>query len=162
VVEQPNKDAEGSLPTTGRSSGMKVFRNLYLGSALVYALVILFWGRYDMGRIHREYRQVTERLSNGYAQDLADREVAAGCRQAVGGEEAAGYGDCLRAATSLVPKRAAVITAKLVETRHQVLEKLAIFYLLVALLLIVLPVSLLYVILLALIYLFANIRYKQD
>ena len=145
-----------------RSPGLRVFQILYLGVAVLYALVILFWGRHDMGRIHREYRLVSERLGGGYAQELAGRQVAAGCSQAVGGMTAPAYGDCLRSAASAVQKRAAVITTELLASRHQVLKKLAIFYLLVTLLLIVAPVSLLYVILLSLLYLLAKLRYQQD
>lgn len=146
----------------GRSAGMRLFQILYLGAAGLYILAILFWGRHDMGRVHREYRQVSERLAGGYAQELADREVAAGCRQAVGGVSVPAYGDCLRSSAPLVQKRAAVITAELLASRQQVLKKLAIFYLLVSLLLIIAPLSLLYIILLSLLYLLSKLRYPQD
>lgn len=152
----------GGRLSPGRSPGLRLFRLLYLGVAMLYALVILFWGRHDMERIHREYRQVTERLASGYALEMAGREVAAGCSQAVGGEGVPGYQDCLRRGASQVVQRAAALTAELENARRQVLEKLAIFYLLVTLLLIIVPVTLLYVILVALIYLLSNIRYKQE
>ena len=161
VVEQANMEA-GKFSAMGRSPGMRVFRTLYLGAALVYALLIIFWGRHDMGRVQREYRLVMERLTGGYAQELAAREVEAGCRRAAGGSNVPGYADCLRSAAPVVQKRAAVITAELVASRHLALEKMAIFYLLVTLLLIVAPVSLLYVILVSVIYLLSNIRHEKE
>lgn len=160
MAEQEGQDSR--LAVTGRSRGLRIFRALYLVAAVFYALVILFWGRHDMGRIHREYRQQGERLASGYALEQAGQEVTAGCSQAVGGEGAVGYGDCLRAATPVVQKRAAVIAGQLVEARHQALKKLALFYLLVIVFLIIAPVSLLYVILVSLFYLLSNLRYQQE
>ena len=161
MAEQASKAGE-KLSIAGRSRGMRIFRILYLGAALLYALLILFWGRHDLERVHREYRQVTERLAGGYAQELAEQEVAAGCRQAVGGTAAPAYGDCLRSGAPLVQKRAAAISADLVASRHQVVEKLLMLYLLIVLLLIVAPVSLLYVVLASLLYLLSSTRYERD
>lgn len=142
--------------------GVMALRIIFCGAAVFYALLIIFWGRHDLGRVHREYRQVSERLGGGYAQELAEREVAAGCRQAVGGEAAPGYGDCLRASGSLVQKRAVVIGAELAAERRQVLKKLLLFYTLAGGVLIIMPLALLYGIMVFLLYLLRNIRFKNE
>ncbi|NTV12651.1 MAG: hypothetical protein HGA96_01760 [Desulfobulbaceae bacterium] len=134
----------------------------YLALALLYVGLLSFWGRHDVGRLSREYRQATVRLRDGYAQERAEREVAAGCRQAVGGESAPGYGDCLRASTSLVQKRAAVLSGELLRERRQVVKKLVLFAALVGVGLIILPLALLYGFMVFLLYLLSNIRFAKE
>lgn len=146
-------------PTFRRSL---VFRLLYLPLALFYIALVLFWGRYDLARVYREYCTVAGQLNSSYAQEKASREVAAGCRQTAGGEGAPGYGDCLRASSHLVESRAAVIGAGLLRERQQVIKKLLGFYGLVGLVLIVLPLALLYAIMVFSRYLLSNIRFKKE
>lgn len=141
---------------------MALFRILYWSAAVLYVLLILFWGRHDMGRISQDYRRTTERLTSNYAQERAEREVAMGCRQAVGGESAPGYVDCLRASTSLIQKRAAVLSAELLRERRQVFKKMVLFYGLAGVILIALPLALIYVVMIFLTYLLRNIRFKKE
>lgn len=133
----------------------------YLLAALLYAGLVIYWGRHDMSRMHREYRQAATRLAGNYAVLGAEREVAAGCRQSVAGAERA-YGDCLRAAESLVMARAAVINRELRQEKRQMGKKLAIFYAMFSLLLIMLPVAGGYVVLLVLLQLYAAIRAGRE
>jgi hypothetical protein len=149
----------GSGPAFRRS---RLFRWFYLPLVLLYVGLVLFWGRYDLLRVHREYREVTGRLAGGYAQERAGREVAAGCRQATGGETAPGYNDCLKASGRLVEVRAAVISGELLRARHQALKKLVIFYVLVGVVLILLPVALLYVFLALFRNLLASVRLTRE
>lgn len=139
----------------------RIFRLLYLPLTLLYVGLVLFWGRFDLNRIHREYRQAGAKLAGGYAQELAGAEVAAGCREAAGGDEAPGYGDCLRAANPLVVVRAAVIAADLRHARHQAGKKMAIFYSLLAAA-ILLPLGLLYLFLAFLGDLLSHIRFRKE
>ncbi len=143
-----------------RRSG--VFRFLYLPLALLYVGLTLFWGRHDLLRVHREYREAAARLAGSYAQERAIREVEGGCRQATGGEKALGYNDCLRASARLVELRAAVIDGELHRDKHRAFKKMALSYLLVGVLMILLPLALLYVLMAFLRYLLANIRLKKE
>jgi hypothetical protein len=138
-----------------------LFRFLYLPLVLLYVGLVLFWGRFDLVRVHREYREAAGRLNSSYAQERAVGEVAAGCRQATGGETAPGYDDCLRAGARLVELRAAVLRGELVRARHQAVKKLAIFYTLLAVM-ILLPVAMLYGFLVFLRYLLTNIRPQKN
>ncbi len=134
----------------------------YLLAALIYAVVVVYLGRHDMGRIHREYRLVATRLAGDYAAVSAEGEVAEGCRQAAGGVEAPGYDDCLRAAEPLAARRAAVISRELQREKDQVIKKLVIFYSLLVLVLIILPVAALYAVLASLIYICTGIRFDKN
>jgi hypothetical protein len=140
----------------------RLLQYCYLAAALIYAAVVFFWGRYDMARINREYRLVSTRLAGDYAMVTAGHEVAAGCRQAAGGIDAAGYGDCLRSAEPLVARRAAVIGQELRSEKEQVVKKLLIFYSLLLLVLILLPVVFVYVMLATLIHICTGIRFDKD
>lgn len=126
----------GGEPDFRRS---RFFLFLYLPLALLYVGLILFWGRDDLLRVHRESREATERLAGGYAQEQAGREVEAGCRQAVGGVKAPGYTDCLRASAHLVEIRAAVIDGELRRDKQRAFKKMALSYVLVGVLMILLP-----------------------
>lgn len=150
------------LAVAARRPAVMAFRVIYWGAAVFYALLIIFWGRHDLGRVYGEYRQVGARLAGGYGQEQAEREVAAGCRQAVGAESSPGYGDCLRASTVLVQKRAMVINAELVGERRQVVKKLLLFYGLAGVGLIIMPLALLYGIMVFLHYLLRNIRFAKE
>lgn len=149
----------GSEPDFRRSG---VFRFLYLPLALAYIGLTLFWGRHDLRRVHQDYREIGERLAGGYAHERAGREVAAGCRQATGGETAPGYGDCLRASAHLVELRAVVIDRELRRDKHRAFKKMAVSYGLVGVFMILLPLALLYVLMAFLRYLLANIRFGGD
>jgi hypothetical protein len=137
------------------------FKIIYLVAALAYLAVAVYWGRHDMFRMHREYRQVSARLTGDYALLTAGREVANGCRQAVGGESNPGFGECLRRAESLVVQRAAVIKRQLQLEKHRATRKLAIFYTLLVLML-TLPVAGLYALLRTILYICTGISFDQD
>lgn len=143
-----------------RRSG--VFRFLYLPLAVAYIGLTLFWGRYDLRRVHQDYREIGERLAGGHSHEQAGREVAAGCRQATGGEKALGYNDCLRASAHLIELRAAVIDGELRRDKHRAFKKMAVSYLLVGVLMILLPLTLLYIFLAFLRYLLASVRLKKE
>lgn len=149
----------GGAPDFRRS---RVFLFLYLPSAVFYVCLTLFWGRHDLLRVHREYREITKRLAGGHAHERAAREVATGCRQAVGDETVPGYNDCLRASAGLVEMRAAVIDGELRRDQHRAFKKMAVSYLLVGVVMIVLPLVLLYVFLAFIRYLLVNLRFGRD
>jgi hypothetical protein len=140
----------------------RVLQFTYLAGALVYAGLVIHWGRHDMGRIHREYQLVSTRQSGDYVAVTAGREVAEGCRQAAGGVEGPGYGDCLRASEPLVALRAAALTRELQGEKRQVVKKLVIFYTLLILVLILLPVAAIYVVLVTLLYICSGIRFDKS
>lgn len=134
----------------------------YLAGALIYAGLVFYWGRHDMGRIHREYRLVSTRQGGDYVVVTAGREVAEGCRQTAGGVEGPGYGDCLRAAEPLVAMRAAALSRELQGEKRQVVKKLVIFYALMILALILLPVAAIYMVLGTLFYICSGIRFDKS
>lgn len=140
----------------------RFFRFLYLPLAVLHVGLIVFWGRHDLLRVHREYREAAERHAGGYAQEQAGREVEAGCRQAVGAGKAPGYTDCLRASAHLVEIRAAVIDGELLRDKQRAFRKMALSYGLVGVLMILLPLALLYGFLVFLGYLLAHIRFKKE
>jgi len=147
-------------PKSPRES--RAFRFSYLSLAVLYIGLLLLWGRHDAGRVCREYQRATLRLTGDYAQERAGLEVAAGCRQAAGGESAPAYGACLQASTPLVQKRAAVLRVELLQERRQVVKKLVLFAALVGVILIGLPLAFLYVFMVFLLYLLRNIRFAKE
>lgn len=139
-----------------------VFRLIYLPLALVYLGLVLFWGRHDLFRVQREYREVGGRLAGGYVWERAEREVADGCRQAVGGEAVPGYGECLRSSQHLVEARAAVLTDELRREHRRAGKKMIVFYLLVGVGMIMLPLAAIYVFLVFFRYLLTSIRGQKE
>jgi hypothetical protein len=139
-----------------------VFKFCYLLCALAYASVVVYWGRYDMGRIHREYRLAASRIDSGYATEKGRSEVEAGCRASAGSAGQSAVDDCLRAAAPLMVQRAAAISRQLQLEKRQVVKKLVIFYGLLIVVLILLPVALVYGLLIILIFIVTGIRFDKD
>ncbi len=159
-------DETGGSPGT-KSGGFppgwtRGWRLFFLVAAVIYSGVVLYWGRYDLERVHFEYHRAVVRSGGDYALAAARTEVAAGCREAIGQGGGPLFDDCLRSGAPLINLRAAVLDRQLQQEKDRAFRKLLIFYSLVILALILLPLAFFYVVLRTLFFIINNIRYDRE
>ncbi|MBU0675856.1 MAG: hypothetical protein KJ950_14560 [Proteobacteria bacterium] len=129
---------------------------------MIYIGAILFLGRFDLGRIHREYGLAAQRLEPDFAITLARQEMVDFCLKETGDTHGPVFDHCLKNTTPGLPERAEQITIAMTRERNGVVKKMVIFYAMMLGGMILLPVTATYVGGALLVFLLSGLRGGTD